>query len=154
MKISTFTAGDNIFSVPIVSILEIKRVFGITKVYGAPPEIEGLINLRGRIYTSFNLSLCIGNKRSEQSAQTRVIFFKTDKELNDEARELDIITSNDNMALVVDSVGEVVDVEESEIGPVPAHSNHPYFRGVIQKKEYLYTLLYLEELFKLSKSEI
>jgi purine-binding chemotaxis protein CheW len=50
-----FKMNDERFAVEIERVLEIIHAQAVFKVPNSPPYIDGLINLRGKVYTLFNL---------------------------------------------------------------------------------------------------
>ena len=57
MLYSIFNLGPNLIGVPIYSILEIVRSSKFYPIKGAPPVIDGLINLRGKVVTVINTGI-------------------------------------------------------------------------------------------------
>ena len=55
-----FQAGDEWFGLPIASVREIQPLPRVTRVPNAPGEVLGILNLRGRILTLFDLVRCLG----------------------------------------------------------------------------------------------
>ena len=88
-----FQIGDQAFGIGITDIFQIIKPQEIFKVPNTPPFIEGLLNLRGKVLTVFNL---------------RKRFNMPDKE-NDENTKILIVNSNDMLlGFIVDNVKEIV----------------------------------------------
>jgi purine-binding chemotaxis protein CheW len=99
-----FNIADETFGIEITQIHQIIKPQEVFKVPNTPPFIEGLINLRGRVLTIFNL---------------RRRFGLPDKE-NDENTKILIINMNDLLlGFTVDSVTEIVRVNEEDIEDTP-----------------------------------
>lgn len=92
-----YVEGQN-FGLEVRKVLEIAAVQEITRVPLAPPEVCGLINMRGRIVTVVDLRrrLALPERSSGQDA-IHVI----------------VDTEDGAVSLLVDSVGDVVQVKES-----------------------------------------
>jgi purine-binding chemotaxis protein CheW len=102
----TVSDGDEIFGVPVQSVQTIFRIEGVTPVPLGPPEVEGLVNLRGRIVTAVSLKRRL-RKTASQSARG--------------ALAIGIEHEGENFALIVDEVGDVITCEESTQIPGPPH---------------------------------
>jgi purine-binding chemotaxis protein CheW len=100
-----FVAGE-MFGLPVDSVQTIFRIEEITPVPLGPPEIEGLVNLRGRIVTAVSL-------------KRRV--FKAPRESSRGALAIGIEHDGENFALIVDEVGDVITCEESGRVAGPPH---------------------------------
>ena len=59
-QLSTFHVGAYLFGVEVSLVQEIVRLPSITPVPLAPPEIAGLINLRGEVLTAVDLRVRLG----------------------------------------------------------------------------------------------
>jgi purine-binding chemotaxis protein CheW len=62
-----FRAGDRTFGCAIDAVREIVPQRRATRLPGAPPSVQGLINLRGTIVTVVDLSLWLGGDRAAAS---------------------------------------------------------------------------------------
>lgn len=56
----TATVGDQLFGLPINRVQDVFAPDRLTRVPLAPPEIAGLLNLRGRIVTAIDMRLRLG----------------------------------------------------------------------------------------------
>jgi purine-binding chemotaxis protein CheW len=59
-RLILFQACDEWFSLPIEWVREIQPLGRVTRVPNAPAEILGILNLRGRTLTLFDLAGCLG----------------------------------------------------------------------------------------------
>lgn len=99
-----FMVADLTFGIEITQIHQILKPQQIYKVPNAAPYIEGLLNLRGRVLTVFNL---------------RKRFSLPDKE-NDDNTKIIIVTMDEFLlGFIVDSVTEIVHLPEEDIEPTP-----------------------------------
>jgi len=97
--------GDE-FGLEIEKVSIIERMLEIFKIPNTPGYIEGLANLRGKVHTIFNL-----RKRFHQPCP----------EFNEDNRIIIAKTSDDSVVgLIVDSVREIVKIDESQFEPVPS----------------------------------
>lgn len=99
-----FMVADLTFGIEITQIHQILKPQQIYKVPNAAPYIEGLLNLRGRVLTVFNL---------------RKRFSLPDKE-NDDNTKIIIVTMNEFLlGFIVDSVTEIVRIPDEDMEPTP-----------------------------------
>lgn len=100
----TFNVADEMFAVPMGPVQEIIRVPAVARMPLAPPALEGLANLRGRVLPIVNL---------------RRIFGTHERALDDATRAL-VINLGQPLGFVVDRVASVISVEAGEIEPATA----------------------------------
>lgn len=101
----TVMDGDEMFGLPVQSVQTIFRIEGVTSVPLGPPDVEGLVNLRGRIVTAVSLKRRLGKASSDCGRG---------------ALAIGIEHRGENFALIVDEVGDVIPCAESaEIAPPP-----------------------------------
>lgn len=128
-----FHIADEVFGIEIKQIFKILKPQEIFKVPNTPPFIEGLINLRGKVLTVFNL---------------RKRFNLPDKE-NDEDTKIIIVNHNDLLlGFTVDSVSEIVRVPDEEFADIPPELvsfNRRFLSGVAKVGEKLILILNLEK---------
>lgn len=128
-----FHVADEVFGIEIKQIYKILKPQEIFKVPNTPPFIEGLINLRGKVLTVFNL---------------RKRFNLPDKE-NDENTKILIINHNDLLlGFTVDSVSEIVRVPDEDIVDTPPELktfDRRFLAGVAKSGEKLILLLDLDK---------
>ncbi len=99
-----FDLNNESFGIAITQIREIIKPVEIFKVPDTPTYIEGLINLRGKVHTVFNL---------------RKKLNLPPKEIDDTAKII-IVSYNDMpIGFIVDEVNEIIRVEDESIEPAP-----------------------------------
>jgi purine-binding chemotaxis protein CheW len=99
----TFRLGDLIIGIDVRRVQEVLKHDHMTPVPLAPPEVRGLINLRGQIVTAVDLRQQLGLASGGELAASVVI------------RAGDEIFS-----LLVDEVGDVVTPSQDDYEAVPA----------------------------------
>jgi purine-binding chemotaxis protein CheW len=137
LQLVTFKLGDEEFGVDILKVQEINRMMDITRIPNAPPFIEGVINLRGKIIPIVDLRKRLGflNGTSFTEKTTRIIVV-----------ELDGLV----LGFIVDSVSEVLRIPENTIEPPPSivgGVESDYIEGVGKLDNRLLILLELKKLF-------
>lgn len=108
-QFSTFFISGRWYGIDVMSVQEITKTMSITKVPLAPQFVHGLINLRGQIATAIGL---------------RELF-----EIPDAAPAADpmnVVCKEDGMliSLIVDQIGDVIEVEDGTFEPVPETITH------------------------------
>jgi purine-binding chemotaxis protein CheW len=106
--ISTLTvvANGEVFGLPIQTVQTIFRIASLAPVPMGPPDIAGLVNLRGKIVTAVSL-------RRRLKMENDVV------ETN--ALAIGIEHKGEYFCLVVDKVGEVLALDDSKRIPIPPH---------------------------------
>ena len=131
MQLVGFRIGKELFGVNILMVQEIIRAAPITAVPNSPDFVEGVINLRGNIIPVIELRKRIGFTTPDVTMEDSWILI-----LDIEGR----ITG-----FIVDSVTEVLKIQESSIEPPPdiiiAGLENQYIRGVCEIDKKLLILL-------------
>ncbi len=110
----TMRIDQQMFGVPVQHVRDVLREQKVARIPTATPEIEGSINLRGRIVTVINL-----RKRLKLNA------------VEHDARHMFVVVEHDNelYSLMVDSVGDVMTIAKDRIEKSPANLS-PNWREV------------------------
>jgi len=103
-RLATFFVGDLFFGIDVLRVQEVLLYQQMTRVPGAPDVIAGLINLRGQIVTAIDMRRRLGMPSRADGA----------KPLSMVIRTLDGAVS-----LLVDEVGDVLDVDERSFEKPP-----------------------------------
>lgn len=100
----TFRVGTQWFGVPVIAVQEVLSRQRLARIPLAPPEVTGLLNLRGQIVTAINLHRILGSGTSSEATAMNIVVRHRD--------EL--------FAMIVDEVGDVVAVAAQSVEPLPA----------------------------------
>jgi purine-binding chemotaxis protein CheW len=100
----TAMIGGQLFGLPIVRVQDVFIPERLTRVPLAPPEIAGVLNLRGRIVTLIDLRrrFGLGQRESGQAAMA-----------------IGVESRAESYGLLIDSVGEVLKLEDAAREPNP-----------------------------------
>lgn len=112
----TFRADGITLGVSTANVIEIITDHSITELPMVPDFIKGIINLRGQIVPIIDIRLRMGKSMSEYTDTTCVIV-------------LDIDTVN--IGIIVDSVEQVLDIDKSQISPIPVEDQQGLTNGMI-----------------------
>ncbi len=101
----TFYLGYQCFGLDVLHVQEIVRSQVLTHVPLAPPMVRGLINLRGQIVTAIDLRrrLCMPDP-AEDIEPVNVV----------------VQTDDGAVSLLVDEIGDVLEVDDQAFEPPPA----------------------------------
>lgn len=135
LQLVTFGLGDEEFAVDILAVQEINRMMALTRVPQSPPEVEGVINLRGKIIPVIDLRKRFGLKANEKSEQSRIIV---------------VDVHNKVLGFIVDRVSEVLRIPSNIVEPAPSmvcSVDSDFIAGVGKLDDRLLILLDLPKLF-------
>ena len=100
-----FRVGRETYGLPITALHEIVRVPEITIVPDAPPCVEGVINLRGKIIPIVDLRKRFGERAVSAHKRNRILVTEVDGKL---------------VGLMVDAASEVLKIPPAEVEAPPA----------------------------------
>lgn len=100
----TFRLEHLLFGIEVERVQEVLRAQQLTGVPLANPVVEGLINLRGQIVTALDL-----RRRLELAPRGE----------NEEPMNIVVRTAVGELSLLVDEIGDVVDVDEATFEEPP-----------------------------------
>jgi purine-binding chemotaxis protein CheW len=121
--------ADLIFGVDVLHVQEVLRIQPMTVVPQAPSIIEGLINLRGQIVTAIDMRRRLGlPARTDDKPPMNIV----------------VRTSDGAVSLLVDEIGDVLQMDESTYERPPENLNgvaRELIRGVYKLKDQLVLVL-------------
>lgn len=162
MLVSTFHLGKVYIGVDILLVREINRSLEYTPIPGSPIYIRGMLNIRGRIITLFDLKRRFSWSESSirpESAEGKPdakkqynVIMKTHHEVMRINRRLadTQCTWEDPVGLVVDRLGDVRNVPDDQILPPPANLKGiaaPFIRGVVRADGEFLVILNVAKIF-------
>jgi len=135
LQLVTFKVDNEEFAVDILKVQEINKMITITRIPNAPPFVEGVINLRGKIIPIVDLRKRLGFEGKSYDKSTRIIVIELDGMV---------------LGFIVDSVSEVLRISDSTVEPPPslvAGVESDYIEGVGKLDNRLLILLELKKVF-------
>jgi chemotaxis signal transduction protein len=93
-------------------VKEISTEVEITPIYHAPEQVKGYVNIRGQIYLVIDLRLLLGYEQQEVSGSNKIVIFKN--------------KIGEAFGVLVDSIGDVVEVSESDIEDMQKQDDTDY----------------------------
>lgn len=102
----TATVGGQLFGLPILRVQDVFKPERLTRVPLSPPEISGVLNLRGRIVTIVDLRVRLGLGNCEDGAARMAV---------------GVETAGESYGLLVDAVGEVLKLDSRQLEAAPVN---------------------------------
>ena len=134
----TATIAGQLFGIPIGRAHDVFNAGTVTPVPLAPPEVLGLMNLRGRVVTALDIRQRLGLPPAELKAGAMAIGIEAD---------------GDAFGLVVDRIGEIVAVNGGSIENNPAHLDPAWAelsRGIYRLETELLVVLDVDAVLDMS----
>ncbi|MBO9883161.1 MULTISPECIES: chemotaxis protein CheW [Xanthomonas] len=130
----SFTLGEEHYGVDILKVQEIRGYDSVTRVPDAPEYIKGVINLRGTIVPVIDLRLKLRLKEARYDAFTVMIVLNVENRV---------------VGIVVDSVSDVIPLNQEQIRPTPefgAAVDTRFISGIGTQDDKMLILLDIETL--------
>ncbi len=135
----TFKIGDELFGANVSKILSILELTKITKIPRTPEFIRGVINLRGSVLPIIDLRLKFGLSLTEFTTNTCILVL-----------DIDVDDIKVKIGALVDSVQEVLEIEEADILPPPYIGNKhtsEFMEGMYKLESSFVILLNMDLIF-------
>lgn len=100
----TAVIGGQLFGLPILRVQDVFMPERLTRVPLAPPEIAGVLNLRGRIVTLIDMRCRLGLLPREDDAP---------------AMAIGVESRGESYGLLIDNIGEVLKLDDGSREPNP-----------------------------------
>ena len=101
---ATFEVDDQLFGVPVAIVQEVLSFNEYTPVPLAPKAVGGLFNLRGQVIAALDLRVRLGLPPTD---------------LTDGAMNVIVRTEEEWVSLLVDRIGDVVELDDNSAEPPP-----------------------------------
>jgi purine-binding chemotaxis protein CheW len=113
---ATFEVAGQLFGVEVAEVQEVLSFSEYTSVPLAPPAVGGLFNLRGQVIAAVDLRVQLGLARQALEGPVMNVILRGEDE---------------PVSLLVDRIGEVVDLDEAAFEPPPDTLTGPARKLVI-----------------------
>ncbi len=101
----TFYLDGERFAVPTVQVREVHTQTSFTPVPHTPAEVLGFVNLRSRLYLVVDARQLVGKGPAELTVDSRLVLLKNDV--------------CESLGLLVDRVGDIVNLADSQLEKAP-----------------------------------
>ena len=139
-KYLTFNLAEEIYGIETLKVREIISLMEITAVPQTPRYVKGVINLRGKVIPIVDLRTRFGMEDHEYQERTCIIVV-----------EIEEGDPHSQVGVVVDTVMEVVNVQDDDIDTTPAFGVNlamEYISGVAKLKGQVIILLDIEKVLE------
>jgi purine-binding chemotaxis protein CheW len=109
-KYLTVALGRESYGIPVLKVREIIRLCPITRVANMPPQVRGVINLRGKVIPVVDLRTRFGLPAGEDHDRTCIVVTQVATTVGNATRLYGVI---------VDGVEEVANFAATDIQPTP-----------------------------------
>lgn len=141
IELSTFLVGDALCGMDILKIQEINKLIDMTTVPQAPSYVLGILNLRGQIITSIDLSKKLGLGETN---------------LSEDPRNIIVNSKGEHIGLLVRKISDVVQADTGKFEPPPSNMGGiqgEFFTGVYKTKNKLIGILDVEKVLRLEETQ-
>lgn len=137
VKLVTMRIQGQLFGIPVEKVQDVLRAQRVARIPLAPPEIFGSINLRGRIVTVLDMRKRLGLPPREEGNPSMFVVVEH---------------KNEHYSLMVDAVGDVVDIPEADIQSIPPNLDsqwHDIATGIWRTKDDLLVVVDVASVIRL-----
>lgn len=141
----SFKLGKEYFAAHVNNVLNILELTEITEVPRAPSYMKGVINLRGTVLPVVDTRLKFGMSETEYTQDTCILVLNV--VIDDEAIDV---------GALVDSVQEVLEINDSDILPPPSIGNKfktEFINGVINLNDEFIMILDMNKVFSTTDAD-
>ena len=136
-KYLTFTLAEEDYGISIKKIREIIGMMPVTKVPRVDAFVKGVINLRGKVIPVIDLRLRFGMEEIEPTDRTCIVI-------------VEVVASQGTvqMGIIVDSVSEVMNIQEDDVESPPdlsAGDRTRYILGMAKMEESVKILIDIDK---------
>lgn len=141
----TFRLAGRRYGVDILDVKEVNQETAFTKIYHAPKEVMGYVNIRGRIHLILDLRRILGMRGAHVDEKSRLVLFKPNV--------------GESFGVLVDAVSDVVETDESliesgsivneELGADERNEAVDLISGVCRLKDSLLLIINARNLLKI-----
>lgn len=116
----TFSSNGLNIGVSTNYVIEIITNHVITVLPLVPDYVKGIINLRGQIIPIIDIRLRMGNPSIDYTNSTCIIVLNIDSV---------------QIGIIVDDVQQVMDIDQSQISPVPVENRQELISGMVSSSD-------------------
>lgn len=130
----TFAIDAQVYGIDILSVREIRAWTDVTALPNTPDYVRGIINLRGTIVPIYDLRVRLGGGVTKPTRMHVVIV---------------VVAANNTFGLLVDSVSDILSIEDKELQPVPetdASADYKFLAAIAAREERMVQIIGLERL--------
>ena len=126
-RFCSFYIGQHLYGIDIMEVKEINGEGNFTAIFHAPPQVKGYVNIRGQIHLVVDPRLPLGFAADSTTAGKMLLIFKQ--------------SVCESAAMLVDRIGDIVEVSEDRIEPADDPAAAELSQGVCKLDGKLMILL-------------
>jgi purine-binding chemotaxis protein CheW len=133
-EVLTFTIDDQYYGLDLLTVREIRAWTEVTSLPNTPDFVRGIINLRGTIVPIYDLRVRFGGGRTSTTPLHVVIVVEA---------------ANGTFGLLVDSVSDILSIEQRELQSVPetgVEADSRFLSALVARDERMVSILDLDRL--------
>ncbi len=130
----TFAIDAQVYGIDILSVREIRAWTDVTNLPNTPEFVRGIINLRGTIVPIYDLRVRLGGGVTKPTRMHVVIV---------------VVAANGTFGLLVDSVSDILSIEDRDLQPVPetdAASDYRFLAAIVANDERMVSIIDMDKL--------
>ncbi|MFW5886172.1 MAG: chemotaxis protein CheW [Bacteroidota bacterium] len=135
----TFKLGEETFAANVSKVLNILELTKITKVPKAPAYMKGVINLRGTVLPLVDTRIKFDMTATEYTSNTCILVL-----------DIDVNNESVQVGALVDSVQEVLEIEEDQVQPPPSIGTRyrsDFIEGMVKVEDDFVMILDMDMIF-------
>lgn len=141
IELAVFLVGDLYCGVKSSMVKEINKHLEITPVPGSHSSVRGILNLRGQILTVIDLNDRFGLENGQLRPEMRVVV---------------ISAMDEDVALLVDGVSDVLIAETKNLEPPPSNIGKiegRFIESILKQEEGLIAILDIDEILSFADED-
>ncbi|SEM75701.1 chemotaxis protein CheW [Palleronia pelagia] len=122
-ELITFSIGEQDFCMDIMAVREIRGWTGVTMLPHSPPDVMGVMNLRGAVVPIVDLAARLGLERCRDAGRTVIIVANIGEQ---------------TVGFLVSAVSDIVSIAPDEVQPMPRMDgldSDSFVKGIIASQE-------------------
>jgi len=130
----TFAIDSQVYGIDILSVREIRAWTDVTNLPNTPEFVRGIINLRGTIVPIYDLRVRLGGGITKPTRMHVVIV---------------VVAANGTFGLLVDSVSDILSIEDRDLQPVPetdASSDYRFLAAIVANDDRMVAIIDMNKL--------
>lgn len=134
-----YNLGNEVFAFEIFRVREVLEYTTVTKVPQTPDMMKGVINLRGSVVPVIDMQVKFGMGEAKKTVDTVIIIIEIEIE-----NEITLI------GVLVDSVREVMDLDEKHVEPPPSIGTQldtDFIKGMGKQDDQFIIILDIDRIF-------
>jgi len=132
-RIFTFCVGEQIYGLPLLLVGEFCPSMQLTPIEVGDERIPAVAHVRGITAVVLDMQKVLGStSKTKASKQRDRIYILPQDQLCDEAIKRNVKSFEESIVLEVDRLETILDVDQQDLHPTPAHLNADFYHSVYE----------------------